>query len=326
MLRKRVCVIATGGTIAGSGILGKSSVYRAGQIGVKELMLTIPDISSIAEVSAVQMLSVDSNEITPENWLELARIINMKDSEADGFVITHGTDTLEETAFFLNLTVHTEKPVVLTGAMRPATAVSPDGPLNLYQAISLAASEEAASKGVLVAFSEGIYSGRDVAKINTVKVDSFSENDFACLGYMRDNACYFFKAALKKHTVNSIFDASGLTALPKVEVAYFSIGADASILDGLAENSEGIVVAGAGSGNFSESWVEKVAKLSARGVPVVRSSRSASGFVTPNPFMDRAENSIAGNTLPPQKAKILLSLALTKTSDYKCIKKWFNEY
>lgn len=324
---KNIYILATGGTIAGTGTLGKTSSYKAGELDFKDLLSTIPSISHKANISGEQILNVDSNEITTEDWIKLANRINkLANGDIDGFVITHGTDTLDETAYFLNLVVKTKKPVVITGAMRPATAASADGPLNLYQAIALASSDTAKEQGILVAFSDGIYSGRDVQKVNTFKTDAFNEKDFACLGCMRDDECYFFTKTLKRHTVNSVFSVENIDELPKVGIAYFGLGADADILDYLAIKSEGIVIAGSGCGNYSEKWIEKVKSLNEKGIPIVRSSRIGRGIITENPIMDQSENSIPANTLSPQKARILLSLALTKTKDFKEIKQIFKQY
>lgn len=324
---KNIYILATGGTIAGTGEIGKTTSYKSGEIDFEDLLSTIPNISHKAKVKGEQILNVDSNEITGEDWIMIANKINMLAKEnIDGFVITHGTDTLDETAYFLNLVVRTNKPVVITGAMRPATAASADGPLNLYQAIALAGSDNAVGQGVLVAFSDGIYSGRDVQKVNTFKTDAFNERDFACLGCMRDDNCYFFTKTLKTHTVNSVFNVQNLKELPKVGIAYFGLGADPDILDYLAEKNKGIVIAGSGSGNYSDKWLEKVKALSKKGIPVVRASRIGRGIITENPIMDQSENSIPANTLSPQKARILLSLALTKTKNFDKIKQIFREY
>lgn len=164
-----VAVLATGGTIAGAGEEGKATNYSAGQLDVGTLVDSAKGITKVANVRGAQVCNVGSDDITAEHWLTIANTINgmAKDEEIDGFVITHGTDTLDETAYFLNLTVKTDKPVVLTGAMRPATATSADGPMNLYQSIALAASKDAAGQGSMVVFSDGIYGGRDVQKIST---------------------------------------------------------------------------------------------------------------------------------------------------------------
>lgn len=267
---KNIIILATGGTIAGTGEEGKTTNYTAGNIDIEVLVSSVRNLDKIANIYGEQIANVDSNDITMNHWLILANRINelSKQDDVDGFVITHGTDTLEETAYFLDLTVKTDKPVVLTGAMRPSTATSADGPLNLYQSVALAASDLSRGHGAMVVFSDGIYSGRNVQKINTFKTNAFNSIEFGCLGYMRDNIPFFFNKSIKPHTIYSQFDVTGLTELPKVSIAYFHIDADPSIIDYFAQNSQGIVIAGAGSGTFSSNWLEEIRNLETKGIPV----------------------------------------------------------
>ncbi|WP_297427650.1 asparaginase [Clostridium sp.] len=325
---KNIVILATGGTIAGTGEEGKTTNYQAGNLDIQTLINSVTNLDKIANIYGEQVANVDSNDITITHWLTLANKINelSKQSDIDGFVITHGTDTLEETAYFLDLTVKTNKPVVITGAMRPSTATSADGPLNLYQSVALAASDLSVGQGCLVAFSDGIYSGRNVQKVNTFKTNAFNSIEFGCLGYMRDNVPYFFNKSTKPHTVDSQFDVSGIDKLPIVSIAYFNIDADPSILDYFADKSEGIVIAGAGSGTFSSNWVKEIKNLETRGIPVVRSSRIGSGIILRDNTIDKYSNCIPSYTLSPPKARILLSLALTKTKDFSEIGKIFAEY
>lgn len=325
---KNIVILATGGTIAGTGESGKTTNYKAGNLDIQKLIESVTDLDKIANIYGEQIANVDSNDITINHWLNLVNRINelSKDDNIDGFVITHGTDTLEETAYFLDLTVKTEKPVVVTGAMRPSTATSADGPFNLYQSVALAASDSSRGQGSMVVFSDGIYSGRTVQKVNTFKTNAFNSREFGCLGYMRDNIPYFFNKSIKPHTINSQFDVTGLNNIPSVSIAYFNIGADPSILDYLAQISDGIVIAGSGCGTFSSSWIEKVKELDKKGIPVVRSSRIGSGIILKDEGIDKSANCIPGNTLSPPKARILLSLALTKTRNYSEIEKIFAEY
>lgn len=325
---KNIVILATGGTIAGTGEEGKTTNYQAGNLDIQTLVSSVSNIDKIANIYGEQIANVDSNDITINNWLTLVKRINelSKQDDIDGFVITHGTDTLEETAYFLDLTVKTSKPVVITGAMRPSTATSADGPLNLYQSVALAASDLSIGQGCMVVFSDGIYSGRNVQKVNTFKTNAFSSIEFGCLGYMRDNIPFFFNKSIKPHTVDSQFDISNLEVLPQVSIAFFNIDADPSIIDYLAERSEGIVIAGAGSGTFSSKWLNKIKKLEDKGIPVVRSSRIGSGIILKDSIMDKYSNCMPSYTLSPQKARILLSLALTKTKNYDEIGKIFAEY
>lgn len=325
---KNIVILATGGTIAGTGEEGKTTNYQAGNLDIQTLISSVSNLDKIANIYGEQIANVDSNDITINDWLTLANRINelSKKDDIDGFVVTHGTDTLEETAYFLDLAVKTSKPVVLTGAMRPSTATSADGPLNLYQSVALAASDLSIGQGCMVVFSDGIYSGRNVQKVNTFKTNAFSSIEFGCLGYMRDNIPFFFNKSIKPHTLDSQFDISKLDRLPQVSIAYFNIDADPSIINYLAQRSEGIVIAGAGSGTFSSKWLNEIKNLEVKGIPVVRSSRIGSGIILQDDTMDKYTNCMPSYTLSPQKARILLSLALTKTKDYAEIGKIFAEY
>ena len=322
-----IAVLATGGTIAGAGEEGKATNYSAGQLDVGTLVNSAKGITEVANVRGAQVCNVGSDDITAEHWLTIANTISemAKDEEIDGFVITHGTDTLDETAYFLNLTVKTDKPVVLTGAMRPATATSADGPMNLYQSIALAASKDAAGQGSMVVFSDGIYGGRDVQKISTFQTDAFNSKDFGCLGYMVDGVPHFYNKTVKRHTTESEFDVSKLKELPKVAVAFFTIDADPGILDYYAQSGvQGIVVAGAGAGSYSEAWNNKIEELASTGIPVIRCSRISAGYIPHDDYF--LGNMARGNDLAPQKASVLLRLALTVTNDIEKIQTMFNEY
>lgn len=325
---KNIMIVATGGTIAGVGEIGKSASYQAGEINIEEIIQSIPAINHIAHLSAIQYMNVDSNEMSPKRWILLANYLNelLLREDIDGVVVTHGTDTLDETAYFLNLTLHTYKPVIITGAMRPATAASADGPMNLYQAVALACHEEAMGHGVMAVFSDTIYSGRDIQKVNNFKTDAFDKKDFGCLGYMRDEQAYFFARAFKKHTLQSEFSQKPLTSLPKVGIAYYYAGAGIEILEALEKECEGIVIAGSGSGNYSKEWMTKVDELSQNSIIVVRSSRVGHGIVFESPVFDQKNYTIPSNTLSPQKARVLLMLALSVTKDVTKIKQIFNVY
>lgn len=325
---KNIVLLATGGTIAGSGESHKTTNYEPGALDFKTLLDSVPLLDQIANTAGVQVSNLCSADITGSHWLTLAALINnlALREDVDGFVITHGTDTLDETSYFLNLTVKTEKPVIITGSMRPATALSADGPLNLYQSIALAVNPEAWGQGVMVVFAEGIYSGRDVQKVNTFKANAFDERDFGCLGYMRDSEAFFYTRSIKRHTTAAQFDVSAFDVLPVVPVAYFHVDADPGILDYFAERSQGIVIAGAGGGIYSKPWIEKVGELKHNNIPVVRCSRISSGITLKDAYIDLSANSIPCNSLVPQKARILLSLALTQTRDYDRIAEMFNEY
>ena len=325
---KTIAIVATGGTIAGTGQQGKTVAYRAGEMNVDEIIQSIPMIQNIAHIKEYQLMNIDSNEMNPQRWIVLSNTINeiVKDEHIDGVVVTHGTDTLDETAYFLNLTLHTEKPVVITGAMRPATATSADGPYNLYQAVCLATHNEAWHQGVMGLFSNTIYSGRDIQKVNNYKVDAFDQKAFGCLGYMQDHEVYFFSRTFKIHTIDSMFSKRVLKDLSSVGIAYFYAGASSQLLYDLAKFHHGIVLTGSGSGNYNREWMHAIEDLSSQGIIFVRCSRVAQGIVFDDEIFDPQHCCIPGNTLTPQKARVLLMLALTYSLNHDEIRKIFNEY
>lgn len=324
---KNIAIVATGGTIAGTGENGKTVSYQAGEISVDSIIESIPVIKEIANIKAYQLFNIDSNEMNEEYWITLSNKINelVMDVNVDGIVVTHGTDVIEETAYYLTLTLNTQKPVVVTGAMRPATATSADGPYNLFQAVALAIHPDAFGKGVMGLFSNTIYSGRDIQKVTNYKIDAFDQKSFGCLGYMQDDQVYFFSNTFKSHTVSSMF-AGIQTSLPKVAVTYFYAGADESILYYLAKQHQGIVIIGSGNGNYSSRWMKAISELSKEGIIFVRSSRVPQGIVFDDSVFDPEGLCISANTLSGQKARVLLMLALTKTKNPKEIKRIFELY
>jgi L-asparaginase len=321
---KTIAIIATGGTIAGRGASGKTTNYQAGRIPVSEILKSIPDVSDRFKISLYSLMSIDSNEMDLEQWLLLKMTVEQlaASDEVDGIVITHGTDTIEETAYFLTLTIHTEKPVVLTGAMRPATAASADGPFNLYQAICLAGSSKAIGQGVLALFSSTIYSGRDIQKISNYKIDAFDKANTA-LGFMKDDEIYFNTKLYKKHTCESIFSTMPLDNLPQVDIVTYFAGAKASLLD---TGAQGVVIMGSGMGNYSKAWYEEMKKLNEKGVIFVRSSRVVDGIVFGDDVFDPAHICVNSLTLSAHKSRILLMLSLACTKKLSKIQEIFTEY
>ena len=256
---KNIVIIATGGTIAGSGDAGKAADYQAGRISVSDILESVPSIRSLAHLKTVQMCNIDSNDMDEERWIALRDLIDAygADPDVDGIVVTHGTDTLEETAFFL--TLRHDLPVVLTGSMRPATAASADGPMNLYQAVALACSEEARGAGVLAVFSDTIYSGRDIRKSNSYKTDAFEIGHFGSLGYMRDDQVCFLSRSRRPRTCSSPFSGMEITHLPRVSIAYWHCGADIGILDHMCEHSDGEAEIMAAPGrSICTSWLPAI--------------------------------------------------------------------
>ena len=325
---KTIAIVATGGTIAGTGQQGKAVAYHAGEMNVSDIIKTIPMIQNIAHIKEYQLMNIDSNEMNTKRWITLANKLNeiVKNDDIDGVVITHGTDTLDETAYFLNLTLNTTKPVVMTGAMRPATATSADGPYNLYQAVCLAANDHARNQGVMALFSNTIYSGRDIQKVSNYKIDAFDQKAFGCLGYMQDEEVYFFSCSFKLHTMASQFAKQHLTELPEVAIAYYYAGASSRILYDMASTHQGIVLVGSGNGNYSQQWLEAINDLSQKGIVFVRASRVPNGIVFHDSIFDPEHHCIAANSLSAQKARVLLMLALSHTHNHQRIVEIFNEY
>ena len=307
--RRRIVILATGGTIAGVGDAGKTAGYTPGTLTAEQLIEAVPELEELAEIEAIQVCNINSDDMTDEIWIELVNTINemAQDPDVLGFVITHGTDTMEETAYFLNLTVKTDKPVVLTGSMRPSTSISADGSMNLYEAACVAASPEAVGQGVLVVFSDRIFTARTVTKTSTYHVTAISAGEMGAVGVVRDGIVFLYESTSKIHTTESEFTVEGLTELPKVSILYFSVDADPELLKFAAENSDGIVIAGAGAGEFSEAFKAEIEKLE---IPVVISSRIDDGIILPGNLL--CSNTIAADNLSPQKAAILLRLALAQ--------------
>lgn len=322
-------ILGTGGTIAGAGKTHFGSVYQPGKMDINDILQYIPEINDIAEVTGEQIVNIGSQNMTETIWIELTRIIHrlFSSSNIDGIVITHGTDTLEETAYFLNLVIPFAKPVILTGAMRPATAYSADGPVNLLSAVIIASNEQSAHKGVLVTTNEKIFSAHDVSKVATTHIDAFTAPNYGPLGHISGTHVEFYRVTEKKHTINSVFAKNIPQSLPKVAVLYGHTGADVTLIDACIEAQvAGIVFAGTGNGNMPEAYWQKIAKVREKNIHVVRASRTGHGNVTTGETNDEALGTIASGILNPQKAKILLQLALTITDDLARIREFFAQY
>ncbi len=327
--KSRIAILGTGGTIAGfidSTIA--TTGYTAGAIDIDVLIKAVPQIRDLADINWEQIANIDSSNMCDEIWLRLAKKIAKLFAEGiDGVVITHGTDTMEETAYFLNLTIKSDKPVVLVGAMRPSTAISADGPKNLYNAVALVANKEAKNKGVMVAINDKILSARGVVKTHSLNVDAFSSPDFGDLGYIVDGKVFFYNNVTKAHTKNAPFDVSKLTSLPKVDILYsYSNDGSGVAAKALFEHgTKGIVVAGSGAGSIHKNQKDVLKELLKKGLKVVVSSRVVAGCVAVSDS-DEKLGFISAEDLNPQKARVLLILALTKTSDPKKIQEYFLKY
>ncbi len=326
-----VMILATGGTIAGTGATATTTVgYTAATIGVEALIAAVPELAKVARVSGEQVFQIASENMTPDNWLRLGRRVNelLARDDVAGVVITHGTDTLEETAYFLDLVVKSAKPIVLVGAMRPATAISADGPMNLYNAVALAASREAVGRGVLVCMNDRIDAARDVTKTNTVALDTFRSPELGVLGMMEGGRPAFYRTADRAHTTATEFDIKDLRELPKVGIALAYAGSGRIAIDAMvAAGVKGIVNAGVGDGSLSVEARAALVEARAKGIVVVRASRIPGGAVARNGEADDdALDFVVADNLSPQKARILLALALTRTTDTREIQRMFRRY
>lgn len=325
-------ILATGGTIAGTGSTSTQTTgYRAGVLTPDQLLEAVPSLKDIANISTEQVASIDSGTSnTNAVMVKLAKEVQktLDDPKCDGVVITHGTDTLEETAYFLNLTVHSDKPIVMVGSMRPSTALSADGPLNLYNAVALAGSKEAYDKGVLISMNSKIGNARDTFKTSTTDVDAFNNPELGILGYMQDGKPYFYSLPIKKHTKESKFDIRNITEdnLPRVDIVYSHANDDRILVDAVvAAGAKGIIHAGTGNGSIHEKTLPGLQEAVKKDVVVVRDTRVPEGMVT-HEQIDTDNHFVNSNNINPQKARILLMLALTKTKDPNKIQQYFNEY
>ena len=325
-----VYILATGGTIAGTGSSSTAAHYKPGEIGVEQLLAAVPELSDIAVVKGEQVVNISSQDITTQIWLKLANRINeiLQQEEVAGVVVTHGTDTQEETAYFLNLTIKSNKPVVLTGSMRPATALSADGPRNLYNAVACAIAPHSKGQGVLQLMDDRILSADDVTKTHTLHVSTFQSLNYGPIGYMYDGKPIFIRSSQKRHTQQSEFDVSTLSDLPRVEVIMGYAGAnDLFVRAAQQAGVKGIVYAGVGNGNAPAAALDALADVARQGIAVVRSARVPTGPSTQGNEVDDTQLGFAASWfLNPQKARVLLMLALTKTSDFREIQRMFWEY
>jgi len=328
--RVNLVVLTTGGTIAGKGTSETGSAYTAGKVGGNELIEAVPELRHIAQITVEEISNVPSQDMSIEIWLKLAKRINelLNQDDCDGIVITHGTDTMEETAYFLNLTVHSNKPVVLTGSMRPSTSISADGDINLYNAVAVAASKASFDRGVLILMNDEIYAARDATKFNTTNVETFKNLNGGPVGYAHFGDISYYSHTEKLHTMNSDFDVKTLKQMPRVEIIYGYADSDDLFVDAAIEAEvDGIIFAGVGDGNGTTKTLEALKSAAEKGIAVVISSRTGSGIVYRNSEYDfDAYQFISANNLNAQKARILLMLSLTKTKDNQRIQEYFDRY
>src|SRR3954454_21775486 len=326
----RVIILATGGTIAGAGASSDRAGYTAGKIPIDDLSGTIPTVKKIANISGEQVASVGSQDMTTDIWKKLAVRINQifANNEADAVVITHGTDTQEETAYFLDLVVPSDKPVVLTGSMRPATAISADGPKNLYDAITVAINPKTKGRGVLVSFNEGIFDAREVMKLITTKTNAFGPPNTGAVGQAYDGRVEYYSTSDREVNPQQQVTITADMKLPRVDIVYMYADAQPDMIDMLiAKKVDGIVIAGVGNGNFNKTYTDAVKRAVAAGIIVCRASRAPSSrVVLHDEINDEELGTIVSDDLTPQKARILLMLGLTKTKDKKQLQDFFFKY
>lgn len=325
-----IYILATGGTIAGGSSGELNASYTSGAIGVDKLISAVPKINEIANIKGEQISNIGSHHMNNDVWLKLANRVNeiLKDENADGVVITHGTDSIEESAYFLNLVVKSNKPVVFVGAMRAATSMSADGPLNIFNSVSVAINKNSFNKGVLLVMNDEIHKAREVSKTNTTNVAAFTSSNSGKIGIVNYGKVEYFDE--KKHTLNSEFSVKNLTKLPKVDILYAHTTDNEDLVNFCVENgTKGIVIAGMGSGSLYPSVEKALVEAMKKGVVVVRSNRVGSGTTDAGPgvsLYDEKYGFISANTLNPQKARVLLMLSLTKTDDIEKIREIFRTY
>jgi L-asparaginase len=325
-----VVILATGGTIAGAAASGTQSAYTSGAVTIDAMLKAVPGIEKLANIKGEQISNVGSQDISFDIMLKVAKRCNqlLAGSNVDGIVITHGTDTMEETAYFLNLTVKSDKPVVMVGSMRPSTAVSADGPLNLYNAVAVAADPKAKGRGVLVVMNDQIHAAHSLTKTSTTSVQTFMSPIRGVAGVTAYGKDDWYNNPPWTHTAQSEFDISNVTKLPRVDIIYADADMEPDLIDASVKaGAKGIVIAGVGNGNMNKASVDAAAAAVKSGVVVVRSSRVATGMVDRNVEVDDDKlGFIASDELNPQKSRILLSLALLKGDQPAHIQELFRTY
>jgi len=325
-----VTILATGGTIAGAQPKPGEAGYKAGSFSVESLIQAVPGMDKVATVRGEQIASIGSQDMNDAVWIKLARRVNELQAQpgVDGIVVTHGTDTMEETGYFLNLVTKGDKPVVLVGSMRPATAISADGPMNLYNATAVAVSPAAKGRGVLIVLNDDIHYAREAEKTNTTSLQTFASPNRGKAGIVLFGKPTFYSPPAQKHTSGSAFAGNVPDTLPKVFIvyAYANVGKE-QVDAAVAAGAQGIVLAGVGDGNATAALIDALSAAAKKGIVVVRSSRVGSGTVARNVELDDDKlGFVAALELNPGKARVLLQQALTKTKDVAAVQKIFEEY
>jgi L-asparaginase len=325
-----IVILATGGTIAGAAATGTQAGYTSGAVTIDAMLAAVPGIQKLANIKGEQISNVGSQDMNFDILLTVAKRCNvlLAGSSVDGIVITHGTDTMEESAFFLNLVVKSDKPVVLVGSMRPSTAVSADGPLNLYDAVAVAGDPNSKGRGVLVVMNDWIHGAHSLTKTSTTAIQTFMSPLRGIVGISTYGKNDFYNNPSWKHTSASEFDITNVTKLPRVDILFAYEDMSPDLVDAsVANDAKGIVIAGVGNGNMNKATLEAAARAVKKGVVVVRSSRVPTGTVGRNVEVNDDEMGfVASDELNPQKSRILLTLALLKTRPNAQIQELFSTY
>ena len=324
-----ITILTTGGTIAGAGDSAVEAGYTSGSLTGDQLITAVPEILNLANIKVEEISDIGSQDMNNEVWLKLSKRINelLSSNECDGIVVTHGTDTMEETAYFLNLTTHSSKPVILVGSMRPSTAISADGPINLFNAVSVAVSKDSSEKGVLVVMNDKIFNARDISKTNTTNVDTFKNPNGGPIGLANYGDVEFYTSTLKKHTIDTPFNIDNLDYLPRVEIIYGYANNSRLFTDAaITAKVDGIIYAGVGNGNIYYETMEGLKEAVKNRITVAISSRTGSGKVDNGETNFSELDMVTSDNLNPQKSRVLLMLALTLTKKPDEIQDYFNEY
>ncbi|MDD6542418.1 MAG: type II asparaginase [Prevotella sp.] len=328
--KPKIRIIATGGTIAGVSASATSSAYGAGQVGIQTLIAAVPQIKDLADVSGEQLVNIGSQDMNDEVWLKLAKRINqlLNNEGYDGVLVTHGTDTMEETAYFLSLTVHSDKPVILVGSMRPSTAISADGPANLYNGVAALVDPSSKGHGVMACMNNELFEAKALIKTHTTDCATFKGGLYGEVGYVYNGKPVYLHKSVSKQGLTSEFNVDNMTSLPKVGIVYGYANCSPLPMQAFVDNHfDGIVLAGVGDGNFYKDVFDVAVKAQNAGIQIVRSSRVPTGPTNLNGEVDDAKyHFVASLNLNPQKARVLLMLALTKTHDWQKIQQYFEEY
>ncbi|MGI6231386.1 MAG: type II asparaginase [Prevotella sp.] len=328
--KPKIRIIATGGTIAGVSTSATSSAYNAGQVGIQTLIDAVPQVKDLADISGEQLVNIGSQDMNDAVWLKLAVRINqlLNNEGYDGVLVTHGTDTMEETAYFLSLTVHSDKPVILVGAMRPSTAISADGPANLYNGVAALVDPASKGHGVMACMNNYLIDAKSIYKSHTTDCATFVGGMYGYCGYVYNGKAIYLHQPETKQGLSSEFSVDGLTELPKVGIVYGYANCSPLPMQAFVNAKfDGIVLAGVGDGNFYKDVFDVAVKAQQSGIQIVRSSRVPNGPTNLNGEVDDAKyHFVASLNLNPQKARVLLMLALTKTHDWQQIQRYFEEY